>query len=208
MAYKTFVTMNIAIIGSGDTAETYASAFALAGHHVYMAWNEDEAGASDALQLLENVHVCSIEEAADLSDLVIIATAPKDVREVAYWLGDVRRKVIIDASANVCIAAGEEVRTACAITAITGSQHVIKAFNAKGYEQIMKPLFKGDKVELLLTGDSLKAKEVIKILCLEMGVTACYDLGGSDTIPLFDELTKCWRNLVVATNLVQPVTVI
>ena len=51
---------------------------------------------------MENINVCSIEAAADIADLIIIATAPRDVREVAYWLGDVRRKAgPIDATSNV-----------------------------------------------------------------------------------------------------------
>jgi predicted dinucleotide-binding enzyme len=208
MGYKTFVSMNIAIIGTGDTGESYAAAFALTGHHVYMAWTDGEkSGINPALQSFDNIHICSIEEAAEVADLIIIATAPRDVREVAYWLGDVRRKVIIDASANVHVPYHESIKTACAITAITGSVHVVKIFNSSGYEAIIKPLFSGNDVGLMLAGDSKKAKEVMKILCVEMGIQNCYDLGNSDTIPLFDELTKSWRSLAVAQNIIPDVPV-
>ncbi|MES2702039.1 MAG: NAD(P)-binding domain-containing protein [Bacteroidota bacterium] len=201
MGYKTFVSMNIAIVSTGDAGDMYATAFAFAGHDVYMAWKDGEIPAPNPmLAEFDNVHVCSIEEAAEVADLVIIATAPRDVREVAYWLGDVRRKVIIDASGNIDVPYNEAVQTACAIGAITGSQHVVKVFNARGYEQILKPLFKGDAIELLMAGDSKKAKEITKILAVELGITATYDLGTSDTIPLFDELTKCWRSLAATQN--------
>jgi hypothetical protein len=126
------------------------------------------------------------------------------VREVAYWLGDVRRKVIVDASANVLVPDSEFVKTACAIKAITGSLHVIKLFNAKGYEDMLKPIFRGQTTEMLLVGDSKKAKEVMKILALELDINNCYDFGDGDTIPLFDEMTKCWRN-IAAVHTATPV---
>src|SRR6202012_689917 len=86
----------------------------------------------------DNVHTCSIEEAAEAADFIIIATAPKDVREVAYWLGDIRRKVIIDATANVSTEESERINTSAAISSITGSQHIAKVFNTEGYEQLLK----------------------------------------------------------------------
>lgn len=209
MGYKTFVSMNIAIIGTGDAGESYAATFALSGHQVYMAWPEaDTRGVNPALQSFDSIHFCSIEEAAEVADMVIIATAPKDVREVAYWLGDVRHKVIIDASANVHVPYNESIKTACAIAAITGSVHVVKIFNARGYEKVISPLFKGEKVEMMLAGDSKKAKEVMKILAIEMDIQNSYDLGGTDTIPLFDELTRSWRSLAVAQNILPEVPVV
>src|SRR5699024_1993175 len=102
MSYKTFVSMNIAVIGVSEIAESYALAFVQAGHAVFMAWKEGEKKViNPGILALDGVHVCSIETAADVADLIIIATAPMDVREVSYWLGDVRRKVIIDATTNV-----------------------------------------------------------------------------------------------------------
>jgi predicted dinucleotide-binding enzyme len=189
--------MNIAIIGACETGKAYAAAFAFAGHNIYMAWKDgDKPDINPILQAADNIHFCSIEEAAGVADLIFIATPPKDVREVAYWLGDVRRKVIIDASANIFVPNEENIKTACAIKAITGSAHVIKIFNAKGYEDVLKPIFKSQKIDLLLAGDSKKAKEIMKILALELDMKDCYDFGDGNAIPLFDEMAKCWRNVV------------
>jgi len=196
MGYKTFVSMNIAIIGVSQIAEQYAMAFAGAGHEVFMASKEgDKKCINPLLQSLDGINYCSIEEAADIADLVIIATSPKDVREVSYWLGDVRRKVIIDATSNVFAGIDEQVSTVCAIKAITGSPHIVKAFHTKGYEQLMKPLFNGAHVELIIAGDSKKAKEITKIMALELGISRCYDFGAGDVIPLFNSMTNCLREL-------------
>jgi predicted dinucleotide-binding enzyme len=202
--------MNIAIIGSGEIADTYGIRYASAGHEVYMASKEgDKTGISPELEAFDNIHRYNIEDAADVADFIIIATPPKDVREVSYWLGDVRHKVIIDATSNVHTPDDELVKTVCAIRAITGSQHIVKAFHAIGYEQLLKPLFKNEKVEMILVGDSKKAKEITKIIVKELGIQHFYDFGGDDSIPLFNEMTRCWRNLVIKNKAQNtPITIV
>ena len=199
MGYKKFVSMNIAVIGTGKIAATYGIRYARAGHDVFIALkggNNTNTELIQSLVLYDNIVVCSIEDAAAVADIIVIASAPGDVREIAYWLGDVRGKVILDATANIHAATDEQVNTYGVIKAITGSQHVVKVFSTRGYEQLLKPLFQKDKIQLILAGDSKKAKEITKILTIDLGVKDFVDLGAEDTIPLFDELTKCWRNLV------------
>lgn len=198
MSYKTLVSMTIAIIGSGETAEYYTAGFAFAGHKVLLAAREGDKNSIHASILqLANVTVCSIEDAAYGADLVVIATEPKDVREVSYWLGDVRGKVIIDVTSNVHTPEEELVKTVCGIKAITGSPHVVKAFNTAGYEDILSPFFKSGKTDLMLVGESKKAKEITKILAVELGLESFYDFGGTEAIELFNEMTRCWRKMLL-----------
>jgi predicted dinucleotide-binding enzyme len=194
MGYKTFVSMNIAVIGEGAIAEKYAAGFAVAGHNVFMARKEGKNREfNPILKSFPQIHFCSIEDAASIGDLVVMATEPADVREVSYWLGDVRRKVIIDATSNVHTANNEPLKTVCAIKAITGSPHIVKAFHTMGYEQLLKPVFKSQQVEMILVGDSKKAKEIAKILAIELGIYKCYDFGGGEAIVLFNDLTASLR---------------
>jgi hypothetical protein len=201
MDFKKLVSLNIAIIGNTEVAETYARAFTSAGHEVYMACSASE----DALQkavpdVYGKIHYTTIPEAAAGADFIILATVPSEVREASYWLGDVRRKVIVDVTANVNVADEEMVTTVRAIKAITGSQHVIKVFNTHGYESIIKPLFNGARVDMLLLSDSRKAKEITRIMAIEIGAKYFYDFGGSENIPLFNEMTACWRRLFYEKN--------
>ena len=198
MSYRIFASMNIAVIGSGVTAEAYALAFACAGHEVFMALkNGDTKRVSPGIAALQHINLCSIESAAAIADMVIIATPAWDVREVAYWLGDVRGKVIVDATANVFSTDDCQVSTVSAIKAITGSQHVIKVFNTRGYDKLLHPLFGGQKPELLLVSDSKKAKELTRIMATEIGITNCYDFGDGSSLPLFNAMTQCWRSLLI-----------
>jgi predicted dinucleotide-binding enzyme len=196
MNFKKLVSLNIAIVGDTSIAVSYANAFAAAGHEIYLADCSTEKRKHHPDPLLhEHIAYCTVADAAAFADMIIVATEPKDVREAAYWMGDVRRKVIVDVTANVHAPEEELVKTVCAIKAITGSPHVIKVFSTAGYEHLLKPLFGTGKVELLLLSDSKKAKEITKIMTFEIGVKHFYDFGNSENIPLFNEMTKSWRRL-------------
>jgi len=200
MAFKLFASMNIAIIGCDEISESFAAGFAIAGHNVLLAAkNGVNYNLRPSLAIFENIEVCNIENAAAQADVIIIMTPPADVREVSYWLGDVRNKVIIDATSNVGPAGDETIRTATAIGAITGAPHIVAAFHAQGYGQLLKPLFRDTKIDLILAGDSKKAKELTKIIARELGANYCYDFGGSDSFPLFNEITRSLRSLAQKT---------
>ncbi len=196
MEFKQFVSMNIAIIGNTEAAVKYAIAFANAGHDCYMACSERYSLEElDIPAACSNIYFSTIEDAAAIADLILVATEPKDVREAAYWLGDVRRKVIIDMTANVPTPEEALVNTTSAIEAITGAQHVIKVFSTMGYEDLLKPLFGGKKVDMLLLSNSRKAREITKIMAVEIGLNSFSDFGGEENLPLFDEMTKVWRRM-------------
>lgn len=209
MGYRNFATIRIALIGTGESVENHARRYAGAEHEVLMAWTDgdERKRISPELAAIENVRVCSIEDAAESADFIVIATAPKNVREVAYWLGDVRKKIIIDATSNFYINTEEPVNTFQAIKAITGSHQIVTVFSTRGYEKLLKPLFKHEQMQLVMVGDSKKAKEVVKILGEGMGINTFFDMGGSDAVTLFNEMTSGWHKLrlpqdktVIATN--------
>lgn len=194
MSYKTFASMNIAIAGSGDLAEAYAISYVAAGHVVYLAGkNGSKPSKTGVAAKLDSIIACSIEEAAREADLIIICAPPKDVREIAYWLGDVRGKLIIDASANLELTIDEQLNTANAIKAITGSSYIIKVFCTRSYRKMLKPCFNSEDVKWIMVGDSKKAKEAVKILAHDLGVSSFIDLGSAENIPLLDELAYGWK---------------
>jgi hypothetical protein len=53
---------------------------------------------------------------------------------------------------------------------------------------------------MLLLSDSRKAKEITRIMAIEIGAKYFYDFGGSENIPLFNEMTACWRRLFYEKN--------
>ncbi len=189
------LSVNIAVVGSGEIAALYAARFAIAGHEVFIAPDNADKMPDSGYSSIENLHGCTIEEASAAADIIVIATAPKQVREVAYWLGDVRGKVVIDATANFITPAEEKINTVGAIKAITGSSNVVKVFSTRGYEKLLKPLIKNDKPHFVLVGENSKAKEVAKIISRDLGIAGFIDLGSFDSIELFDSLASSWKEL-------------
>lgn len=191
--HKAFASMNIAVIGEGKTSEYLAQNLALAGHDVYVGLKDDDADTSGYfLEEYDNMYICEVEEAAHVADLIIIASAQADVRQLAYMLEDVRRKVILDYTNNPNDTEAEKMHTVNAIKSITGSQHVVKCYDCSNYGPVLRSFFGGETVDLLVAGSSKKAKEAARILANDMGFENCHDFGGHNTIMLLDEMTKSW----------------
>lgn len=196
MSYKNLVTMNIAVIGRTKLAMDYTSKFAHAGHHAILAWAAEPEKVDNSIShILPNVSVTTITEAAMAADMIIIATSSCDVRAAAYWLDDVRKKVIVDASTNNIGGPECAINSYQAIKAITGTDHVVKVFATSGYEGVLQPIFKNNIADMLLLSNSLKAKEIMKIMGVEIGLHKFYDFGDDENIKLFDEMTNTWKKL-------------
>jgi len=202
MSYKTFVSLDIAVIGEGKKVRSLAKRLATAGHNPCIGWKDH--GAKDQREMANfagNITFASIEDSATAADIIIISTPATDVREVAYLLDDVRNKVILDSSFVIDGASDDNINTINAIISITGSPHVAKSFSCSGYQHIIKPLFKGHSIDSFVAGNSKKAKEITKILAKDLGYTNCYDFGDSTTIPLLEEMAKGWHNLSLRNSI-------
>ena len=165
MSYKTLVTMNIAIIGTGKMVESLAEGLALAGHNIYLATkNEDEKINEYLFDEYDNIFLNTIEDAASNAEVIIIATPPEYVREVAYLLDDVRKKVIIDASLIPVERTREYIHSVNAIKAITSSPFVIRCFNCTDYNDLFESKLKNRTIDMFVAGDSKKAKAMARAL--------------------------------------------
>lgn len=184
MSYKTFASMNIAIIGMG--VETIARKFAKAGHTVFIG-NDYEYIQPLISTLPKNVIYTSILAAAQVADIIFIATTADEARHAAYQLGDVRKKVIIDYTAFM---EGKPQPTAAAIRSITSSQHVIKCFAPTGYEDLLIPNINELHADMYIAGTSKKAKAVAAIMAMDLGYKKHYDIGGNGAINMLDEMTQ------------------
>lgn len=183
MSYKTFASMNIALIGTD--VESIAKKFAKAGHTVFIG-NDFNYTQPLISTLPKNVTYTSIQAAAAVADVIVIATTPQDVRQAAYKLGDVRSKVIIDFTGYV---EGTPQATAAAIRSITSSQHVVKCFIPTGYEDLLIPDINEFGADMYIAGTSKKAKALMAILALDLGYKKHYDIGGNGAITMLDEMT-------------------
>ena len=172
-----------------------AKCFAKAGHNVFIGNNGS--GLYDESKY-DNISHTTVENAAMISDLVIVTAPMEEVRDIAYRLGDIRRKVVLDATSLGLTRFGQYVKTYDVLRAITGCQHIVKCYNKTGFEDLVEESLESRDVDVFMAGDSKKAKELTKLLARDLEIGECYDFGGCDMIPTLDEMTMCWQTQMVS----------
>lgn len=201
MGYKTLVSMNIAIAGNGRYSIALAKGLADAGHNIFLiTMNENELIDDNLLWTYDNICPASAEYAGAVADLVVMACHPNDVRAMAYFLDDVRQKVIVDLTSLSINRFDEYINTAAAITAITGSAHVIKCYNRTGNENTIMP-DTDSTADMIIAGSSKKGKAVVKVLAKDLNFNRCLDFGDDQMIPMLDTMSIDWSQSPLAIRL-------
>lgn len=196
MHYKNFASMDIGLIGSGTVGQAVATALADAGHTVYLGVrNQLSYKGKNALSGYPNIVVTSVEDAGAVADVVIVATPASAVPEVAYYLGEVADKVILDFSSGGMTGPVAYEHASEAISRITHCTDVAKCFNTTSYANLNQPQQQDEVVETYLAGNSKKAKAVASALCRDMGIEESFDLGGQENIPVLERLMAYWIQL-------------
>jgi predicted dinucleotide-binding enzyme len=198
MGLRAFVSMNIAVIGNCRTTAMVAEKLARAGHKIYIGLVDGQPDNVTFSEYMENIYFDTIEDAAEISELIIITAPVEKVREVAYLMGDVRKKVIVDISSNHYGKPDQYIYSVRAIRAITGAEHVIKAYSPSDNEIAFA---EKELRDLFLAGDSKKAKAFLTIIAADLGYKNIYDFGDQETIPMLEDMARCWRNLAITQKM-------
>lgn len=195
MGYRSFVRMNIAIIGNGPKVAAFAEQLSREGHTVFIGLNEDEDDDVLIDTELEDIYFENIENACAQSEIIYLAVPAERIRETAYLMGDVRSKVIIDASANIDPKPEDYIATLKAVLSITGANHVVKSY-------FLAPEFDAREAgDIFFAGNSKKAKATAMLVANSLGFKNTYDFGDVDTVPLLEDMARCWYNLAIKQNL-------
>lgn len=190
--------MNIAIIGSGNVGGALAQSLIKAGHSVLMGVRLplSEKSLKLAAKIGED-RFAVVENAAKQSEVIIITTPPDAVLAIIPQLGDVSKKVIIDASNSVRVKPEPYATVFQAIKAITKSELVVKCFNTTGFENMLNPIYNGEGIDMFCAGNSKEAKQIAEKLSKDIGFASCYDFGGDDKVELLEKFALSWINLAI-----------
>lgn len=207
MAYKKFVSMDIGIVGSGTVGTALAQGLAEAGHRVFVGVRDESCYKGRfTLEGLANVNIVHVEELAFFSDMIILATPAAAVPEVAYFLGDVSEKIVLDTTYGdggrqmASYAHGVE-----AVERVSGCKQVVKLFNTTVYGDLVNPHLSDELIEMYVAGDSKKAKSVALSLCRDLRFANGYDLGTAQNVMLLEEMATCWINMATKPQTAAPV---
>ena len=190
--------MNVAIIGTGNVGGALASKWAHCGHKIYLGVRDSSNFKGKELLKNPNTRVCSIHDAVQASEVILISTPAIVAVDVTVSLGDTSGKIIID-SMNIVMGRGPVGynNTSDTILANTITKDVVKCFNTTGFNNIVNTSYGTQKLDVFVAGDSIKGKEITKKLALDAGFAACYDVGGNDKFELMEKFAFFWINLAM-----------
>lgn len=188
--------MKIAIIGTGNVGGALASNWSKKGHQIFLGTNDTQNFKGKDLLQNDNTSVHTISAAVSAADVVLIATPPTAIFDIISQMGDVRGKVIIDAT-NAIAKSPEPYKTVYHCLVDKTDAHVVKCFNTTGYENMLNPIYQGEPIDMFMAGDDAKAKEVAHQLALDCGFGSCIDFGKADRVELLEKLALSWINLAI-----------
>jgi len=180
--------MNIAIIGTGNVGGALATGWSKKGHTIRLGVRDTSNFKGKELLTHANISACSILEAVQQSEVIVLATPALMALEVAESLGNTQGKIIID-TMNIVMGRGPVGfnNTADAILANTQTRDVVKCFNTTGFNNMANPNYVGQAIDAFVAGDSAEGKIVAALLANDLGFGACYDIGGNDRFELMEK---------------------
>ena len=190
--------MQIAIIGTGNVGGALARAWAQTGHRIFLGVRNLQDQKVLALTVGgTQITAHTLAEAVNDAETVLFAIPPNALRQVLDNLGDVKGKVLIDATNSGRARAGEFGSVADALRSWTKSTDVVKCFNVTGFNVMENPQFGAIAADMFMAGSSSRAKEVARLLARDAGFAECYDLGGDERVPLLESLAGIWIDLAM-----------
>lgn len=192
----------ITIIGAGNVGVALARNWSSTGHAITIgARNPDSPKLAAIREEFPSWTVVSIAEAVSGAEVILVATPPEIAVELSGKFGDVKGKIIIDAT-NAVRKAPEGYPTAFHAFADLTQAEVVKCFNTTGFENMADPKYTlGERgtinIDMFMAGDSSRGKEVARQLSLDAGFAECYDFGGTDKVQLLEKFALSWINLAI-----------
>ena len=188
--------MDIAILGTGNVGSALGPAWARAGHTiVYGSRTPDSATVRELVERTgTGARAMLPAQAAAEADTLLLATPWQVARDYVAGLGDLRGKVLLDAT-NAIRERPEGVRSTAELLAraLPGT-HVVKAFNAIGTAGMEDPRFGDRAASLFMCGDDADAKGRVGRLAADLGFEVV-DCGGLHAAEQLEHLARLWVHL-------------
>lgn len=190
--------MKIAIIGAGKVGGALASGWARAGHSVILGVrNPGDREVQALVAANQNLSANTVTAAAQEAEVILVSVPVSALTEVARNLGEVKNKIIIDATNAVFQKPAPYAHGVEAFKALTQCPDVVKCFNSTGFENMANPKYGDTGIDMFVAGDSAKGKQVAAQLARDLGFAECYDFGGDDKIQLLENFALAWINLAI-----------
>ncbi len=190
--------MNIGIIGAGNIGGSLGKVWGAKGHTIRLgARDPGSAKTQQALESIPGAVAVSPAEAASASEVIVLAVPWNAVRESLAQMGDLRGKVIIDATNRFGAEPGDAPSAAEDVARAAPGAFVVKAFNTMGWETLLNPVFNGHPATAFVCGDSAQAKATVSQLAAEIGLSPV-DAGPLSNAAAVEGLARLWVSMMRA----------
>lgn len=191
--------MTIGIVGSGSVGGTLGRRFAQVGHQVAFGTRRPDAPEMSTLGSLPGAHVTGQREAAQSSDVIVLATPWPATGDVIRGLGDLRDKIVLDATNPVRadlsgLELGNNSSGGEQVAGWAPGARVVKIFNTVGYNVMENPRFGERTATMFYCGDDAGAKKVAAELAGQLGFDPV-DAGPLRQSRLLEPLAMLWISL-------------
>jgi predicted dinucleotide-binding enzyme len=202
--------MKLAIIGAGSVGGTLGTAWAQkAGHEIFFGVRNPQSEKVQALvrSLGGKARAGTAAEAAASADVIVLATPWNGAEAAIRSMGDVRGKIILDATNPLAMgpdglgleighntSAGEKVQ------GWAKGASVFKTLNTTGYGNMADPVVGGVKSVMFVAGDDAAAKPKVIALLAALGFEVI-DAGPLRNARLLEVHAMLWIELALKRGL-------
>jgi NADPH-dependent F420 reductase len=196
--------MNIGILGAGNIGGNLGKRWATSGHRIRFGVRN-----GDKVQALldacgHGATAGDVRSAAQHAEVLVVALPWAAVLTVLPTLGDLKGKILVDATNAVRWNDGPEpaVDTSAAqkIAEMCPGARIVKAFNTLGAEHILNPNVGGQTADVFLCSDDEPAKTTVRGLAEQIGFHAV-DLGPLRNARLAEHIALAWIHLAMKGGL-------
>ena len=191
--------MNIGIIGTGRLGSALGKIWAEKNHIIMFGSHDPEKARKLASLIGKNANGGTYREAAEFSDVVVLAIPWSGAKESIQKAGELKGKIIIDSTTTAAPHLGGPIiqvspSAAEKIAKWADGAKVIKAVHTVGVESLNKLQFGTQQASLFICGDDLEAKSKTKKLGIDLGFDVI-DAGPLINARLIEPLAMLWIEL-------------
>lgn len=199
--------MRIAIIGAGNVGAALGKGWAQSGHEIKFGVRDvNDAKVKTLLsEIGGKASAGSVSDAAAFGEVLVLATPWNAAKDALQNAGDLTGKILFDCTNPLKAGlAGLEI----GLTSSGGEQvaewakgaKVVKIFNTTGADNMLNPIYDGERSLMLYCGDDSEAKATAAMLASEIGFDAV-DLGGLEQSRLTEPFALVWIRLAMFQGL-------
>jgi len=196
--------MQVGILGAGNVGGALGKGWAARGHDIVFGVRDvNDRRNQELLQRIgSRARAATLREAATASEVVVLATPWPAAEDAIKSAGDLREKVLIDATNPLKsdlsgLAIGLTTSAAEQVAGWARGARVVKAFNTIGSMHMTDPRFGTERASMFICGDDAAAKKTVATLTESLGFDPV-DAGPLTQARLLEPLAMLWISMALA----------